>query len=120
MTVGVMLVSGLFCQLEADEGHNGAGGIGEVVHGIRHDGHRPGDRTYNQLPDTQKRIANNACDAGQSSNARPDSGVLPILMVFTNRLSNNFVKAIPPIFAKMRENPNSTVSRVPSSTAGRL
>ena len=67
MTVGMILVRRFFRQTEADQGHYGACGIGQVIHSVCRDGNRAGQDAHQQLHGKQKYIANDSNNAGQLS-----------------------------------------------------
>ena len=81
VTVGMVLVGGHFRQLEAQEGHDGAGSIGEVVHGIGCDGDRAAEGANGQFSCEKQGVAADAHQAGQGADLRPDTGIGVVLIV---------------------------------------
>ena len=62
---GVVLVGGLLRQVEAQQGHDGGAGVGEVVHGVGGDGHGTGQSAHRQLQGKEQKIADNAHNTRQ-------------------------------------------------------
>ena len=58
--VGVRCVGGLLRQAEADKGDDGAGGVREVVDGVRRDGNRACQQADQELGEKQQQIAADA------------------------------------------------------------
>jgi hypothetical protein len=46
---GVLLIDGLAGQTGGDERHDAAGGVGQVVGGIGHDGQRPAQKPHEKF-----------------------------------------------------------------------
>lgn len=67
VTVGMLLIGGLGCQLEAQKADDAGGSVGQVVHRVRHNGNRSGQPSCGQLDDEQKDIGKNPGDAEQFS-----------------------------------------------------
>ena len=67
VAVGVFRVGGLFRQFEANQRHNGAGRVGQVVHGVSSDGNGAGQGADNDFPEEKEEIAENAHDPRQST-----------------------------------------------------
>ena len=78
---GVPFVGGLRREAEADQRHDGAGRVGEVVDRIRRDGDAAGQRTEQEFPDKQQHVAHDAHDPGQPSICFAHRGVFGILRV---------------------------------------
>ena len=82
VTVGMVFVGRLFRQLKADQSNDGAGRVGQIVHGVGSDGHRAGNGADDQLSRAQKGIAQNANNAGEAADLAADSAVFLIGIVF--------------------------------------
>ena len=82
MAVGVFRVGGLFRQFEANQRHNGAGRIGQVIHGVGGDGNGAGQGADNDFPEEKEEIAENAHDPGQSPHGGAHFGVAGLVGVF--------------------------------------
>ena len=84
MTVRMVVVGRLFRQLEAQQGDDGAGSVGEVVHGIGSDGHGAGNGSHQQLHGAQQHIG---CDANAAAKP-PHPGAIPLRVRFPDKYTN--------------------------------
>ena len=81
MAKGVLLVRGAFGQTEAQHGNDGAGGIGEVIHGVGGDGHGGGQQAYGQLAAEEQQVAENAHKARENAHRGPDLRILRVVPI---------------------------------------
>ena len=68
-------VGGLLGKLESHQRHDGAGRVGQVVHGVGGDGNRAGQGADDDLSQEKKEIAENAHDPGQSTHSGAHLGI---------------------------------------------
>ena len=76
MAVGMMGISRLICQPEADQRYNRAGSIGKIVPRICRNGYRAGNGGNGQLAAKQQQIADNADPSGQGTNPGTGMGII--------------------------------------------
>ena len=90
VTVGVSGIRGLIRHPETDEGHDGAGGIGQVVHGVGGNGHGAGQGAYQQLEAEQQQVAGDPHHAGQGAHRRAHLRVIRVLPIFYKQPKQQF------------------------------
>ena len=88
VAVGMVLVRGLLGKPEAQQGHDGAGRVGQVIHGIGGDGHGARQQAHCQLSGKQQQIADDAHDSGQAANGSATPG--GVRWVFYKELQQEF------------------------------
>lgn len=86
MAVGMFLVRRLGCHAETQQRHDGAGGVGEVVDGIRCDGDGAGNRADQQLCREKDQVTDDPNRPAQLSVCRPNLCIFGILIVFHKQL----------------------------------
>ena len=85
-----MFVRRTLRQFKADQGHDGAGGIGQVVHGVSRNGHRPGQGSHQQLEAKQQQITYDAHDTRKLSHRAPDPGIVRCVGVLYKQAKQQF------------------------------
>ena len=90
VTVGVSGIRRLIRHPETDEGHDGAGGIGQVVHGIGGNGHGTGQGSHQQLEAKQQQVAGDPHHAGQGAHRRTHLRVIRVLPIFYKQPKQQF------------------------------
>ena len=76
VAVGVVGIGRLLRQLEAQQRHDGAHRVGQVVQSVRRDGNGGCQGTGDQLQRGQQQVADDARNAGELAHRRPDTGLL--------------------------------------------
>ena len=71
MAIGVAFICRPACKLEADQGHDAACRIGEVVHGVGDDGDRACDEADRALAESKQDVEDDAYERGSVSGMRP-------------------------------------------------
>ena len=82
VAVGMFRVGGLLGKLESHQRHDGAGRVGQVVHGVGGDGNRAGQGADDDLSQKKEKIAENAHDPGQSTHSGAHLGIADLVGVF--------------------------------------
>ena len=82
MPVRVLAVGRLFGELKAEQRHNGARRVGEVIERVRGDRDAFAERSHQKLSRKQQNITKNADPPGQLSILRPDGRILRVGVVF--------------------------------------
>lgn len=85
MAVGVFGVGGLLGKFEAHQGNNGAGGVGQVVHGVGGDGDGAGQSADDDFSQEKEKIAENAYDSGQRTHGGTYFGVAGLVGIFNEK-----------------------------------
>ena len=85
MAVGVVLVRGPARELEAEQAHHVARGVGEVVDRVGDDGDRAGHEPDGALPHAEQDVADDAGDARHEPVARAHRGVPRVIRVGDKR-----------------------------------
>ena len=90
VAVGVVLIGGLFRQLEADQAHDVGGCVGQVVDGIRRDGDAAEYGAGDELACKQQQVAEDAHHTGHAAVGAAHGGVAGVLMVFYKKPDQGF------------------------------
>ena len=85
VAVGVRVVGGLRRELEAEQRHDGACRVGEVVDGVCHDRDAPGQRAREELSRAQQGVDHDAGQTGELSVALAHGRRLGVLMIFDKK-----------------------------------
>ena len=96
MTIGVVRVGGLIRNPEADEGDDGAGGVGQVVHGVGGDRDGAGQGAHQQLEREQQKIANDAHKARHGADGGTNLGAACIFRVLDEQTKQQIGHDFPP------------------------
>ena len=81
MAVRVLPVGRPPCQLKTGKGHDGGTGVGQIVHGVGHNGDGPGQKPCNELTKEEENVAQNPRDPGHFSDGGMDRRILRILII---------------------------------------
>ena len=90
VTVGVSGIRGLIRHPETDEGHDGAGGIGQVIHSVGGNGYGAGQGSHQQLEAEQQQVAGDPHHAGQGAHRRAHLRVIRVLSIFYKQPKQQF------------------------------
>ena len=82
VAVGMLIVGRTLGEPEAQQRDERGGRVGQVVHGVGHDGHRAREQTGGQLRRKEQQIADDPDRAGQLAVGRAHLGIFRITVIF--------------------------------------